>query len=294
MSCERTDSTPGGVAGAGELDGQLKGRARACEYDRESAGRAGTGAGMAGAAARPVAHRDADVDESAGRGPAHHGGGGMGLGNRHPVPPGRTGYGFVCGDGAGRAPGHLPLAGPLPAPLANRFQRGRAMARGEGALWALRCWPRCCSPGPADLPESAPCCFRSWRWSRRCIWCWRGWPDCSPRTLRMRAHSEPNDRRVLVIGSGDAARALVWQTQNVRTGYRVVGMVDDDPQQRGDRVLGVPVLGCCGQVPSWRRACGYSRSWSRFPRCPRNGCGKSSPSARPHGYPCVSCRGCAN
>ncbi len=68
------------------------------------------------------------------------------------------------------------------------------------------------------------------------------------RTLGRRAHSGPNDLRVLVVGSGDAARALVWQTQNVRTGYRVVGLVDDDPQQRGNRVLGVPVLGCCREI----------------------------------------------
>jgi FlaA1/EpsC-like NDP-sugar epimerase len=50
-------------------------------------------------------------------------------------------------------------------------------------------------------------------------------------------------KRVLIAGTGDAARSLVWQIQNSESEYQVVGMVDDDPERQGETVLGVPVLG---------------------------------------------------
>ena len=53
-----------------------------------------------------------------------------------------------------------------------------------------------------------------------------------------------------MIGSGDAARGLVWQSRTCVTGYiGSWGWWMTIPSRRGDRVLGVPVLGCCGQVP---------------------------------------------
>ena len=79
------------------------------------------------------APRDADVDESAGPGPAHHGGGGMGPGNWHPS-TGEDRIRVRLWRRRWACAWYLPLAGPLPAPLANRFQRGRAMARGKRAL----------------------------------------------------------------------------------------------------------------------------------------------------------------
>ena len=36
---------------------------------------------------------------------------------------------------------------------------------------------------------------------------------------------------------------IIRETQEVETGYRVIGCVDDDPLKKGLRVLGVPVLG---------------------------------------------------
>jgi FlaA1/EpsC-like NDP-sugar epimerase len=55
-------------------------------------------------------------------------------------------------------------------------------------------------------------------------------------------------RRVVIVGTGDAARSLVWQCQNSITDFRVVGLVDDDAQRHGTRVLGVPVLGAVADL----------------------------------------------
>jgi len=69
------------------------------------------------------------------------------------------------------------------------------------------------------------------------------------RTLATNSRQGADARRILVVGSGDGARALVWQMQNAVSGYRVVGLVDDNPQRHGARVLGLPVLGCCRDIP---------------------------------------------
>ncbi|MFB3880276.1 MAG: polysaccharide biosynthesis protein [Armatimonadota bacterium] len=55
--------------------------------------------------------------------------------------------------------------------------------------------------------------------------------------------------RTLVVGTGDAARSLVWQIQESVTDYNVVGFVDDDPARLGMRVLGIPVLGNTEVLP---------------------------------------------
>ena len=55
--------------------------------------------------------------------------------------------------------------------------------------------------------------------------------------------------RTLVVGTGDAARSLVWQIQESVTDYNVVGFVDDDHARLGMRVLGIPVLGNTKALP---------------------------------------------
>jgi len=50
-------------------------------------------------------------------------------------------------------------------------------------------------------------------------------------------------RRVLVVGTGDAARSFVWQIQESVTEYQIVGFVDDDPARQHSPILGLPVLG---------------------------------------------------
>jgi len=50
-------------------------------------------------------------------------------------------------------------------------------------------------------------------------------------------------KRLLLVGAGHAAQMIIREIQQVETGYRVIGCVDDNPQMKGLRVLGVPVLG---------------------------------------------------
>ena len=63
---------------------------------------------------------------------------------------------------------------------------------------------------------------------------------------RMLAESVRRDsasKRLLLVGAGHAAQMIIRETQEVETGYRVLGCVDDNPLKKGLRVLGVPVLG---------------------------------------------------
>src|SRR5580700_3966572 len=50
-------------------------------------------------------------------------------------------------------------------------------------------------------------------------------------------------KRLLLVGAGHAAQMIIRETQEVETGYKVIGCVDDNPLKKGLRVLGVPVLG---------------------------------------------------
>ncbi|NLX18191.1 MAG: polysaccharide biosynthesis protein [Desulfobulbus sp.] len=55
---------------------------------------------------------------------------------------------------------------------------------------------------------------------------------------------QPEQRRLLVIGAGDAAdRILKELRDNSLLRYRAVGIVDDDPEKTGMKLHGVPVLG---------------------------------------------------
>ncbi|MCP4378590.1 MAG: polysaccharide biosynthesis protein, partial [bacterium] len=51
-------------------------------------------------------------------------------------------------------------------------------------------------------------------------------------------------RRVLLVGAGDAAEAIIREIHRMSVErYRVVGMVDDDPARRKLQIHGIPVLG---------------------------------------------------
>ena len=54
-------------------------------------------------------------------------------------------------------------------------------------------------------------------------------------------------RRALVLGAGNAARLLLAGIQG--QGWRVVGLLDDDPAKQGSRLAGVPVLGPLASLP---------------------------------------------
>jgi FlaA1/EpsC-like NDP-sugar epimerase len=63
---------------------------------------------------------------------------------------------------------------------------------------------------------------------------------------RMRAETvraDSTSKRLLLVGAGHAAQMIIRETQEVETGYTVIGCVDDNPLKKGLRVLGVPVLG---------------------------------------------------
>jgi FlaA1/EpsC-like NDP-sugar epimerase len=54
---------------------------------------------------------------------------------------------------------------------------------------------------------------------------------------------DSTSKRLLLVGAGHAAQMIIRETQEVGTGYRVIGCVDDNLRKKGLRVLGVPVLG---------------------------------------------------
>jgi FlaA1/EpsC-like NDP-sugar epimerase len=63
---------------------------------------------------------------------------------------------------------------------------------------------------------------------------------------RMLAESVSRDsvaKRLLLIGAGHAAQMIIRETQEVKSGLKVTGCLDDNPMKKGLRILGVPVLG---------------------------------------------------
>ncbi|HEV2731882.1 MAG TPA: nucleoside-diphosphate sugar epimerase/dehydratase, partial [Terriglobales bacterium] len=63
------------------------------------------------------------------------------------------------------------------------------------------------------------------------------------RVLAETVRADSSSKRLLLVGAGHAAQMIIRETQEVETGYRVIGCVDDNPLKKGLRVLGVPVLG---------------------------------------------------
>ncbi len=65
--------------------------------------------------------------------------------------------------------------------------------------------------------------------------------------------SGPRRRRLLVVGAGEAGRALAAEL--LAGGYPAVpvGFVDDDPALAGGAVCGLPVLGACAELPEAAR-----------------------------------------
>ena len=56
-------------------------------------------------------------------------------------------------------------------------------------------------------------------------------------------------RKVLVVGAGDAGALVVREMQkNPQAGLAPVGLLDDDPAKRGQRIHGVPVLGAIADL----------------------------------------------
>jgi FlaA1/EpsC-like NDP-sugar epimerase len=57
-------------------------------------------------------------------------------------------------------------------------------------------------------------------------------------------------KEVLIVGAGDAGQLVVREIQrNRQLAYTPIGFVDDDPRKRGDRILGIRVLGTTDDLP---------------------------------------------
>jgi len=70
------------------------------------------------------------------------------------------------------------------------------------------------------------------------------------RALFSNGKNEDKDRRVLIVGAGDAGEKTLREIlDNPRLSYRVVGFLDDDPRKRGRALHNVPVLGETGAIP---------------------------------------------
>ncbi|HJU07837.1 MAG TPA: polysaccharide biosynthesis protein, partial [Rhodanobacteraceae bacterium] len=64
-----------------------------------------------------------------------------------------------------------------------------------------------------------------------------------------------HSKRVLVIGAGRAGEALVRDLRR-DAGYHAAGFIDDNPELRGARVHGIPVLGRLERLPELARESG--------------------------------------
>src|SRR5918912_4312863 len=72
------------------------------------------------------------------------------------------------------------------------------------------------------------------------------------RTLieRPQAGLVAHGKEVLIVGAGDAAQLLIREMQrNRQLHYTPIGLVDDDPRKRGDRIHGVRILGTTDDLP---------------------------------------------
>jgi FlaA1/EpsC-like NDP-sugar epimerase len=71
--------------------------------------------------------------------------------------------------------------------------------------------------------------------------------------LRHARWDENGDRRrtrVIIVGAGEAGNVLAREIRRFPTGYELVGILDDDPTKRGERIQGCEVLGTSEDLPS--------------------------------------------
>jgi len=78
---------------------------------------------------------------------------------------------------------------------------------------------------------------------------------------------------VLVLGAGHAA-SLLLRDLSRGGGWRVVGLLDDDPNKKNQMLLGVPVLGCIAELPRIAQERGVRRAIIALP--------SASPARRRH------------
>jgi FlaA1/EpsC-like NDP-sugar epimerase len=66
------------------------------------------------------------------------------------------------------------------------------------------------------------------------------------------ADKTARQKRLLIVGAGNAGEALLREITRLKSGFKVVGFVDDDPHKRGTNIHGISVL---GRVDDLARIC---------------------------------------
>src|SRR6185312_13852074 len=56
-------------------------------------------------------------------------------------------------------------------------------------------------------------------------------------------------KRVVLVGAGVAAQSVIHELKRPKSGYAVIGCLDDDPSKAGVKIGGVPVLGSVNDLP---------------------------------------------
>jgi FlaA1/EpsC-like NDP-sugar epimerase len=74
----------------------------------------------------------------------------------------------------------------------------------------------------------------------------------SIRVFREYLSSKPFDKKILIVGAGDASDIILRDIRsNRKSSYEPIGFIDDDPQKKGFRIHGVPILGPIKLMPKF-------------------------------------------
>ena len=63
------------------------------------------------------------------------------------------------------------------------------------------------------------------------------------------ADKTARQKRLLIVGAGNAGEALLREITRLKSGFKVVGFVDDDPHKQGTNIHGISVLGRVDDLP---------------------------------------------
>ena len=71
------------------------------------------------------------------------------------------------------------------------------------------------------------------------------------RVFREYIHSQPEGKKMLIVGAGDAGDIIVRDIKSsAKSSYEPVGFIDEDPHKRGFMIRGVPILGSIDDIPN--------------------------------------------
>jgi FlaA1/EpsC-like NDP-sugar epimerase len=74
----------------------------------------------------------------------------------------------------------------------------------------------------------------------------------SIRVFREYLHARPFEKRILIVGAGDASDIILRDIKgNRKTSYEPIGFIDEDPHKKGFRIHGVPILGPISSMPKF-------------------------------------------